>query len=208
MAYDNKFAIRIILIACAGVILVLLVSQFNKKQDNLKKVSWETPYKESYENSMQQANTLPPLSASTPSSVSASSPSSAPVNSSQQVENTVKASEPLSNEDYKAVDFQTTNQLPSECYPRDKLTADDLLPKDAANSKWAEMNPAGQGDVRDKNFLNAGYHIGIDTVGQSLRNANYQLRSDPPNPKLPVGPWNQTTIEYDQGRRYFEINNC
>lgn len=91
------------------------------------------------------------------------------------------------------------------CYPRDRLTGEDLLPKDAANSKWAQMNPAGQGDVRDQNFLTAGYHIGINTVGQTLRNANYQLRSDPPNPQLPVSPWNISTIEPDMNRRPLEI---
>ena len=91
------------------------------------------------------------------------------------------------------------------CYPRDRLTGDDLLPKDAANSKWAQMNPAGQGDVRDQNFLTAGYHIGINTVGQTRRNANYQLRSDPPNPQVPVSPWNISTIEPDLNRRPLEI---
>jgi len=91
------------------------------------------------------------------------------------------------------------------CFPRDRLTGEDLLPKDAANSKWAQMNPAGQGDVRDQNFLTAGYHIGINTVGQTRRNANYQLRSDPPNPQVPVSPWNISTIEPDLNRRPLEI---
>lgn len=91
------------------------------------------------------------------------------------------------------------------CYPRDRLSAEDLLPKDAANSKWAQMNPAGQGDVRDQNFLTAGYHIGVNTVGQTRRNANYQLRSDPPNPQQPVSPWNISTIEPDMNRRPLEI---
>ena len=91
------------------------------------------------------------------------------------------------------------------CFPRDRLTAEDLLPKDAANSKWAQMNPMGQGDVRDQNFLTAGYHIGINTQGQSLRNPNYQLRSEPANPQMPVSPWNIATIEPDVNRRPLEI---
>ena len=91
------------------------------------------------------------------------------------------------------------------CFPRDRLTGEDLLPKDAANTKWAQMNPAGQGDVRDQNFLTAGYHIGVNTVGQTRRNANYQLRSDPPNPQVPVSPWNISTIEPDLNRRPLEI---
>lgn len=81
-------------------------------------------------------------------------------------------------------------------YSRDRLISDDLLPKDA-NSKWAKVNPAGAGDIQDQNFLTAGYHIGINTVGQSLRNANLQLRYEPPNPQIPVSPWGISTIEAD-----------
>lgn len=93
---------------------------------------------------------------------------------------------------------------PADCYPRDNLTAQDLLPQDA-NSKWAQVNPAGQGDIAGQNFLTAGYHGGINTVGSTLRNANLQLRSDPLNPQLNVSPWNQTTIEPDLNHRALEI---
>jgi hypothetical protein len=55
--------------------------------------------------------------------------------------------------------------------------------------------------------LKAGYHIGIDTVGQTLRNANLQIRSEPPNPQMSVGPWNNTTIESDFMRAPFEIGS-
>ena len=77
-------------------------------------------------------------------------------------------------------------------------------PKDA-NLKWAQINPSSAGDITDKNFLTAGYHIGIDTKGQSLRNANLQIRSEPPNPQLYVGPWNNSTIEPDFMRPPLEI---
>lgn len=113
-------------------------------------------------------------------------------------------SDPLGNEMYNPVEAAPAAPSAS-CFPRDRLSADELLPKDAANSKWAQMNPAGQGDVRDQNFLTAGYHIGINTVGQSLRNANYQLRSEPANPQMAVSPWNMSTIEPDHNRRPLEI---
>ena len=73
------------------------------------------------------------------------------------------------------------NQLPSECFPKDVLSSGDLLPNDA-NSLWAQVSPSGQGSLADQNFLTSGFHIGINTVGQSLRNANRQLRSEPLNP--------------------------
>ena len=33
----------------------------------------------------------------------------------------------------------------------------------------------GAGDLKNVSLLKAGHHIGINTVGQSLRNANLQL---------------------------------
>jgi len=93
---------------------------------------------------------------------------------------------------------------PAGCYPRDQLTPSELLPKDA-NSVWAQQNPMGTGSLKGKNFLSAGALIGVNTVGQSLRNANYQLRSEPPNPQVPVTVFNVPTIEPDVNRRALEI---
>ena len=76
------------------------------------------------------------------------------------------------------------------------------------NSKWAQVNPVGQGELGDQNFLNAGYHVGVNTVGQTLRNANLQIRSEPPNPQLKVSPWLQSTIEPDTNRKPMEIGGC
>ena len=59
----------------------------------------------------------------------------------------------------------------------------------------------------DQNFINAGYHVGVNTIGSSLRNANLQLRSEPPNPQVAVGPWQQSTISPDLNRRPMEIGN-
>jgi len=95
-------------------------------------------------------------------------------------------------------------EKPSNCYPKDQINPSELLPNDP-NSKWAQVNPMGQGDIAGKNYLSAGALIGVNTIGQSLRNANYQLRSDPPNPQVKVSIWNQATIEPDVNRRPLEI---
>lgn len=81
-----------------------------------------------------------------------------------------------------------------------------LLPNDV-NSEWAKLNPVGSHDLKNVSLLKAGYHIGIDTVGQSLRNANLQLRSEPPNPQFNVGPFNNTTIGPDLIRPTLEIGS-
>jgi len=95
-------------------------------------------------------------------------------------------------------------EAPSGCYPRDQLTPGELLPKDP-NSIWAQQNPMGTGSLKGKNFLSAGALIGVNTVGQTLRNANYQLRSEPANPQVPVSVFNVPTIEPDVNRRALEI---
>ena len=80
----------------------------------------------------------------------------------------------------------------------------ELLPKDV-NSQWAQLNPAGSADFKNVNLLKAGYLIGIDTIGSTLRNANLQERSEPPNPTTSVSPWLNTTIEPDLMRVPLEI---
>ena len=80
----------------------------------------------------------------------------------------------------------------------------DLLPKDT-NNQWGRLNPSGGGALSNVNLLKAGYHSGIDTVGSTLRNANLQVRSEPPNPTTRVSPWMNTTIEPDLMRTPLEI---
>ena len=96
--------------------------------------------------------------------------------------------------------------MPSSCSQPNIQNPAELLPKDS-NSQWAQLNPSGKGELANLNLLKAGYHIGIDTVGQTLRNANLQIRSEPPNPQLNVGPWNNTTISPDFMRPPLEIGS-
>lgn len=82
----------------------------------------------------------------------------------------------------------------------------DLLPQDK-NSQWSTLNPTlNPNNVIIPDLLEAGYNVGLDSVGQSLRNTNLQLRSDPIIPK--VDAWNginMSTIEPDVGRVPLEI---
>ena len=98
------------------------------------------------------------------------------------------------------VDYEPESQAASAT----PTTSSDLLPLDQ-NSQWATLNPVNGGNVTMPDLLQAGYHIGLDTIGQTLRNANYQFRSDPIIPKVDIGPWNQSTIEADYGRVPLEI---
>uniref|UniRef100_A0A6C0JFH8 Minor capsid protein P11 C-terminal conserved region domain-containing protein n=1 Tax=viral metagenome TaxID=1070528 RepID=A0A6C0JFH8_9ZZZZ len=97
-----------------------------------------------------------------------------------------------------------TYGLPPSCAKQQVVDPAQLLPKDS-NSEFSKLNPMGSGDLKNVSLLKAGWHIGINTVGQSLRNANLQLRSEPANPQLNIGPWNQSTITSDMQRRPLEI---
>lgn len=185
--------LRGVLILLAAAALVYLAMEYAKKQ-KVNDEGFEAAELNDTNTMLSYPESVMPVSSTVTENVKTGSQNAKP-------------SEPESNSTFKPVS-QTGEKLPKDCFPKDKLTADDLLPKDAANSKWAQVNPAGQGDMKDKNFLNAGFHVGVNTVGTSLRNANRQIRSEPPNPQVKVSPWNQTTIEADLNRRPLEIGGC
>ncbi len=121
---------------------------------------------------------------------------------------TAVAANPMGqNEQYGAVDGGSSTQgLPPSCNARPVAQPADLLPKDQ-NGSFGAMGPQGGGALQNVNLLKAGHHTGINTVGSSLRNANLQLRSEPPNPQTQVSPWGNTTIEPDLMRVPLESSN-
>jgi hypothetical protein len=127
-------------------------------------------------------------------------------NTNAQMSAGVKPSDPNGNEVFASANGVQTSMpgIPSSCSQPNIQNPAELLPKDS-NSQWAQLNPSGKGELANVNLLKAGYHIGIDTIGQTLRNANLQIRSEPPNPQLSVGPWNQSTIEPDFQRIPLEL---
>jgi hypothetical protein len=130
-------------------------------------------------------------------------------NTNSQGSSGVRPSEPLGqNEVFASANGTQTSMpgIPSSCTQPNIQNPAELLPKDT-NSQWAQLNPSGKGELANINLLKAGYHIGIDTIGQTLRNANLQIRSEPPNPQLSVGPWNQSTIDPDFMRPPLEIGS-
>jgi hypothetical protein len=129
-------------------------------------------------------------------------------NTHSQMSSGVRPSDPNGNEVFSSANGVQTSMpgIPSSCSQPNIQNPSELLPKDS-NSQWAQLNPSGKGELANINLLKSGYHIGIDTIGQSLRNANLQIRSEPPNPQLNVGPWNQSTIEPDFQRVPLEIGS-
>lgn len=77
-----------------------------------------------------------------------------------------------------------------------KYNVKDYLPQEV-NQEWFDYDIKKSNAGSDKMINTDRYVIGVNTVGQSLRNASYDLRTAPPNPKFTVGPWNNSTIEAD-----------
>lgn len=80
----------------------------------------------------------------------------------------------------------------------DNYNAKDFLPKQI-NDEWFETDfSLAKYQLNDDKLINTErYMIGINTVGQSLKNATYDIRGTIANPKLVVSPWNNSTYEPD-----------
>jgi len=232
---DNNKIFQIILIVLAGCILFALISYYNTKQSNVQhneQFYQQLQQEQISQTSPQYSRQYQPPAYPMPSGPSAPDYSNQEFKDAQGYSNqefgstqgvdtcsdqevnplvimnkqntdAVKPADDSPVPAYRSVDYNTN--LPADCFPKDRLTADDLLPADAANSKWAQVNPAGQGDVSNQNFLTSGWAIGINTVSGSLRNANLQLRSEPPNPRVNTWPIMQSTISPDVMRKSLSI---
>ena len=79
-----------------------------------------------------------------------------------------------------------------------KYNAAYFLPKEV-NSEWFNTDfSQAKVNVDDTNLINTErYVIGVNTVGQSLKNASYDIRGTIANPKFAVSPWNNSTYEPD-----------
>ena len=197
----NNEMMRLVLIVVAACVFIFLIHSYN----NTNNIEQENFFADS-ENTVDSPNNNNGSTVESEADVlvGGDEENGDVLPSEQEGENETFRTVPEEEPAQEAAANNEANALPNECYPKDVLTPQDLLPQDA-NSTWAQTVPSGQGSLGDQNFLNAGFHVGINTVGQSLRNANLQLRSEPSNPQLKVSPWLQSTIEPDVNRRAMEI---
>ena len=76
--------------------------------------------------------------------------------------------------------------------------AKDFLPKEI-NDDWFNTDfSQAKYNINDDKLINTEkYVIGVNTVGQSLKNASYDIRGSINVPKFSVSPWNNSTTEPD-----------
>jgi hypothetical protein len=198
--FDNHMIFRVVLIVLAALVLFFLIQYYTSKQTQQRVATERYANNRRYHENFEDSVPAPVPVASAPHNPLMIDDTE----ESKKETDDVRPAEETDNGDYRSVDY-SPNKVPSDCFPSDRLTAEDLLPGDtAANSKWAQVNPAGQGDVSNQNFLTAGWAVGINTVSGSLRNANLQLRSEPPNPRS-AWPIMNSTIQPDILRKPLEI---
>ena len=186
---NNSMAIRLLLVILAALVLFAMLTYYNRSKAERFSTSPQ-PAPIDMRPLIENVPTQPPQAFSSSRGTPAVFAPS--------------AIEPKGNEQYLPAGPLEGGGCPRDSFPQDSASPEELLPKDAANSKWSQVNPAGQGDVKDVNFLSAGHHVGVNTKGQSLRNASHDLRSEPTNPRYKVGIWNNSTIEGDLNRRPLE----
>lgn len=82
-----------------------------------------------------------------------------------------------------------------------------LLPKEVpVNDDFGQFST--ESILSNQNYLDPRNQIGYpETIGGTLRNANWQIRSEPANPRDPVSIWNLSTITPELMRPLFEIQD-
>lgn len=165
----------------AALIIVIIVRMLNKpSQAGPKRTSegWvedNEEYFTDYDPMMNNQETIAPLNPATPAAVGVT----------QSPSNNMMTTQPPS-----VTLMPTTAPL---------SVSADLLPKPSNTAgEFAEFAPKSLGG---QNFLDASKFIGVDTVGNSLKNANYQLRRDVPIERKDVGPWQNSTVTADLYRK-------
>jgi hypothetical protein len=97
---------------------------------------------------------------------------------------------PINSSNTETVDFKQQNNQ--------NFNASDFLPHEI-NDEWfnTDMN-LSKYNLNDDKLVNTDrYMIGVNTIGNSLKNGTYDIRGTIPNPKFVTGPWNNSTYEPD-----------
>lgn len=79
----------------------------------------------------------------------------------------------------------------------DLFDVDKMLPQEVDHD-WFDIEPLQSTQtINNDNLINPKIHIGVNTVGSSLKNPSHDIRGDIPNPKITTSPWNNSSIEPD-----------
>jgi hypothetical protein len=188
---DNKLVFRVVLIIASGLALVCIVSHYCN--NITPRQSANTEFFDTY--SSPYSPTAVPMDI--PDMKADKQFSSTGVTGAEEDMHDMPAPVLPSVKSPNASNASHTGvTMPSDLLPR--------LGNTPEEQKFAQLYSTGQGDTQGINFLDAGSQIGLST--RMNRNANLQLRSDPPIEKRPL-PFMYSTIESDKLRLPLEIGS-
>jgi hypothetical protein len=81
------------------------------------------------------------------------------------------------------------------CSPEELFDSDKMLPQEV-NDDWFQNVPEPV-SVKNRHLINVTRPIGVNTIGNSTRNASYDLRGTIANPREVVSPFLNSSIEPD-----------
>ncbi len=79
---------------------------------------------------------------------------------------------------------------------KDQFDVDKLLPQEE-ELEWFDDPLRKTKKINGHNWIHPKNHMGVNTVGSSMRNATHDIRGDVPCPKVYTSVWNESTIEPD-----------
>ena len=97
--------------------------------------------------------------------------------------------------------------IDSNCDCNNTLNSKDLLPNNPSTDWNSVCQGSSPSQIDPTPHLTDPFSVSMPTLNTTLRNANQQLRSEPPNPQMQVSPWIQSTINPDLFRAPLEIGN-
>lgn len=93
---------------------------------------------------------------------------------------------------YKKKTF--TKRTPEDI--KDLFNVNKMLPQETED--WFDTVPLQHTKkINGTQLIDPKLHMGVNTIGSSLRNGTHDIRGDIPNPKITVSPWGNSTIEPD-----------
>lgn len=84
---------------------------------------------------------------------------------------------------------------------KDLYDVNKMLPQEI-EMNWFDAEPLlSTKKIKGTHLMHPKYHMGVNTINGSLRNPTHDIRGDIANPKVPVSPWGNSTIEPDTNLR-------
>lgn len=98
------------------------------------------------------------------------------------------------NRDFSYKKKRFTKRTPDDI--KDQFDVTKMLPQELED--WFDITPLQDTKkIRGTHLIHPKVHMGVNTVGNSLKNGTHDLRGDVPNPKFYVSPFLNSTIEPD-----------